>query len=452
MNLLKSYEKTDPFGKSNHLAKFTIDTPLSPFTLRNVTQQNSLYTLSFWICSETESALLIEGETLPITTEWRRHSTTFLARLSDLDIYFQKTGTYYICYAKLEKGNKSTDYTPAPEDTEADIKDAAKTATNFMSFSSKGLIVGDMTKEVLGGNTLITSDGLKIRNGEVELASFSEKLIELGKNAAESVISLCGGAGTISSDIETYNDDSYNSLVISSDYVTKLKAGNGNAMVTASSNGFVKLFAASGADENDITLFTDHTYFHKKIELREKIVLYNNAPIKGTTTDGTELSLMTLGTTNNLIIGYGHHKNGLGITSLRGNDIEFQVKKFSSKYKPYYAPDDDMSSENNAITDDWRVNGFITTSKTQVCFSIALGKPVIGNPTIVVSSMSGLTVRQEGKWLYGSASGVYVEPESYKASLIGDNTIYVVATLPADDNVINNDVCTIRASLSIEFT
>lgn len=75
---------------------------------------------------------------------------------------------------------------------------AAKTATNYLGFSSSGLVVGDMTASTLGKNVLIDSDSVDIRNGSTTLASFGATKITLGQNAENSSIDLCDGAGTIS--------------------------------------------------------------------------------------------------------------------------------------------------------------------------------------------------------------------------------------------------------------
>lgn len=61
----------------------------------------------------------------------------------------------------------------------SDIDNAAKTATNYLKFDSSGLCVGNMTG-TLQGNTLITSDGVKIRNGTTVLASFTASEVQLG--------------------------------------------------------------------------------------------------------------------------------------------------------------------------------------------------------------------------------------------------------------------------------
>lgn len=107
-------------------------------------------------------------------------------------------GSITFSQMKLEVGDKATDWTPAPEDVQEDIDNAAKTATNYLGFSSSGLVVGDMTAGSLGKNVLIDSDSVDIRNGTTRMASFGANELILGQNAANSVINLCDGAGKIS--------------------------------------------------------------------------------------------------------------------------------------------------------------------------------------------------------------------------------------------------------------
>ena len=119
----------------------------------------------------------------------------------------QGTGTVTFQWEKLEEGNKATDWTPAPEDVEADATTkannakseaisaaatdatnkanaAAKTATNYMNFANNGLTIGNMTASTLGRNVLIDSDSVDIRNGSTVLASYGEN-ISLYKDGIE---------------------------------------------------------------------------------------------------------------------------------------------------------------------------------------------------------------------------------------------------------------------------
>ena len=111
------------------------------------------------------------------------------------DGYYQ-----YWSSPKIEPGSKATDWTPAPEEVQNGIDDAAKTATNFLGYdSSGGLQIGNKIGGSWSGfRTQITGAAFNILNsaGSV-LASYGEKLIELGKNATDAVIKLCGGKGRI---------------------------------------------------------------------------------------------------------------------------------------------------------------------------------------------------------------------------------------------------------------
>ena len=91
---------------------------------------------------------------------------------------------------KLEKGNKATDWSPAPEDTQAEAEKAKKTATNYMSSDNTGIMVADLKDgeqlpaNATGKNVFITAGyesgstavdaGVHIRDGQTDLASFGE--------------------------------------------------------------------------------------------------------------------------------------------------------------------------------------------------------------------------------------------------------------------------------------
>lgn len=60
--------------------------------------------------------------------------------------------------ASTAAGNAAT----AAANAQSSADEAAKTATNYMSFTSQGLIVGDMTKEKLGRNVCINDGGVHV--------------------------------------------------------------------------------------------------------------------------------------------------------------------------------------------------------------------------------------------------------------------------------------------------
>ena len=78
--------------------------------------------------------------------------------------------------------------------------EAAKTATNFMEFTSgAGLQIGDKTNGSWKGfRSRITSTAFEILNeAGTAVASYGRKLIQLGKDSVDAIIELCGGKGNI---------------------------------------------------------------------------------------------------------------------------------------------------------------------------------------------------------------------------------------------------------------
>ena len=106
----------------------------------------------------------------------------------------------------------------AKEDVDTKITDASKTASNFITYdASNGLQVGNKTSGVWQGfRSQITSAAFRILNSSgTVLASYGDKLVELGRNATDAVIKLCGGKGQI--EYVTDEDDGTNYLQIFGD-------------------------------------------------------------------------------------------------------------------------------------------------------------------------------------------------------------------------------------------
>lgn len=112
---------------------------------------------------------------------------------------------------------------------------AAKTATNFMQFTDgTGLEVGNKTSGSWSGyRTKISASAFEILNrAGTTLAYYGDKLIQLGKNAKDAVIELCGGVGKIL--VETKSGNA--ALSIQSEYVD-IKGVHESVLETSSSSG-----------------------------------------------------------------------------------------------------------------------------------------------------------------------------------------------------------------------
>ena len=112
------------------------------------------------------------------------------------------------------------------------------------------------------------------------------------------------------------------------------------------------------------------------------------------------------------LIGYDGYKNKSGNSHVCGNDIKHFVAAAGDdvSYRPYYRAGD-------TIDIVFKSSGFVTASGTAVAFTIPLTKPIIGNPTAEVLSMSTFVLRQNGDYTHGSNGGaspvVNAKPKSY---------------------------------------
>lgn len=144
--------------------------------------------------------------------------------------YIQGSGPYTVTWT-------STKLASLPSGSiNANPLQAAKTATNFMEFTDgTGLEVGNKTSGSWSGyRTRISSAAFEILNqAGTTLAYYGDKLIQLGKNAKDAVIELCGGVGKIKVDTSPGGSAA---LSIQSEYID-IKGVHEAVVETSSSTG-----------------------------------------------------------------------------------------------------------------------------------------------------------------------------------------------------------------------
>lgn len=165
------------------------------------------------------------------------------------------------------------------------------------------------------------------------------------------------------------------------------------------------------------------------------------------TDDNYEMRLqLNRSSVGNLVLGYGQYEEGTHNTNIYGGSgIHFFLKNPNISWYPYYKKGDSFNV-------NWHGAGYITNGSKQVNFSLPLSKPVINVSLVSVSATSGVTIRQNGNYLYGSSASDGTKSGTYTASVAtGGNSVNVSITFTDTTNVINNDVCGIYANLKITF-
>lgn len=115
-------------------------------------------------------------------------------------------------------------------------------------------------------------------------------------------------------------------------------------------------------------------------------------------------------------------------------------------FQPYF------TKGNSASFKVWLM-GYTTSGMVEVLFFMPFSRPIIGASGVSVSSVNGLIIRQNNKYLYGSTATVYVKPSSYTSEIVdGGQGVNIRAKMPNTTNVTNNTACAITASIKITFS
>ena len=116
------------------------------------------------------------------------------------------------------------------------------------------------------------------------------------------------------------------------------------------------------------------------------------------------------------------------------------------EFQPYF------TKGNSASFKVWLM-GYTSSGMKEVLFFMPFSRPIMGASGVSVSSIDGLIIRQNNKYLYGSTATVYVKPSSYTSEIVnGGQGVNIRAKMPNTTNVTNNTACAITASIKITFS
>ena len=283
---------------------------------------------------------------------------------------------------------------------EEKISEAAKVATNFMKYiEGLGLVVGDMRGNTLGQNALLDANGMCVRNNNSEIVRFGITDIKIVNEDGEPIYS---GTGSVVK--------SQNNIVVATQQTKN--ANNTNVGGKAA----LELYYDSAKDNMGLSLSvksgTSYTDLYESIG---NGIYADNSNTKIVSSDVIKLDAARI-----------YLSTSLGT------------------WRPYFCAGDSISAT-------FGTAGYITNSGKDVIFIIPLSKPMVGNPTI--TSVEGLMVRQNNKYLYGGSSTKYVKPSKYAIhSTLSGGCICVTATMPNTTDVTNNSPCGIWANIKITFS
>ena len=170
------------------------------------------YTLSFYIRADssttvqTSVAASQKIKVHEVTTEWVRHTVTYTAGMSGSITFWPVAAniTIYLANVKLEKGNKATDWTPAPEDVDSSI---SAVNAKFASYST----TSEMESAITVAKSEITSEVSEKYSTKAELETVDGKVTTLEEWQSEAsqkitkdgIIATVGNYYAYQSDLDT---------------------------------------------------------------------------------------------------------------------------------------------------------------------------------------------------------------------------------------------------------
>lgn len=449
-------------------------------------------TCGFWLYYGSSDQVKQGGYAYAHFLRGDRKSTSFkqvvtipsVANLHDIYIAFRfntysdgtanVTGKFW--NLKLERGNNTTDWTPAPEDLETRIS-AAETeisnnnkqialkasqteVTNLKSAlgdlsvytNKKTTMVQDITGWQYTWDTVISTDAAEIASHK-DYITFDKGNIILGDSASASKLKL-------TKDSIQFKGTSDTAITPDSDATAWItgKVFHINSGEIESSLKFGKVLMKP--TKNGIQI-------GNKAEFGERVRI--GYPLSSNMQYTYSDCPLVVGSNTNTIGDYPWFAVDDGYAFVRNGIItpgDFIIKfgeytldrpnggKFSGTLRPYYRADDVINME-------FYVNGYVTSNKQEVIFLIPLSRPIMSTP-VSISSINGLTIRQNGIYIYGSTASKPIKPSSYTATVIGGrNGLNVRAKIVMGSNegftdneiskIVNNDTCAITASIKISF-
>ena len=213
-----------------------------------------------------------------------------------------------------------------------------------------------------------------------------------------------------------------------------------------SADGQIRLNSGTGVME---FLSADGYKFGNNVEDAGNFTMStNNTSMFGVDQNGLKKNILQLqNSSGNTVIGYDNYDKASGNTNVYGYDINFGVSNVATPtfFRPYRRKGD-------TITLTIRTAGYVTNAKTDVIFWIPMAAPIIGSPTVTLTSGNGFIIRQGDKYTHGSAADTYAKPSSYEAVSTPFNGIYVKAVFSNTTNVTNNNTLGIYWNGTITFS
>ena len=212
----------------------------------------------------------------------------------------------------------------------------------------------------------------------------------------------------------------------SDEAIQAIELCNNNNNLTIGYGNYANASGNTNIYGNTVSLYSNNT-----IPVNRAMLFNNGQALYWKNASGTSRNVLTIDSSNNVLLGYGGYSAGEGITAIEGNDVRICSKAAGANFVPYFRAGDQISITINTA-------GYVTSSKTKVYFSVQTNVKLLGVSTVTATSNNGFMLRQGNAYTHGCSSSTYVKPDSYSVTK-SEGGLNICATFSTTTNVTNND-------------
>lgn len=255
-NTLSSTKVTSPENKSETVAHFSIDTPSTPFVMKNVVSLADDYVFSCFVKSDSTGSFKIGDKQVATSNKWTEVKIPFSVSSNgnpDIAIYFTVNGQYYFYHTQVERGEVPTKWQPSPDDVDEDIQSVSTTqqasieampgkimAQVAQQYATKSDF-SQITQRADSISSTVTRVNNKVNDGSQIISTINQTAEDVSINANK--INL-NGVVTANNNFKILSDGSMeaNNGTFKGDIVDK----NGNKIVSTDGLKFQLMFVGAG--------------------------------------------------------------------------------------------------------------------------------------------------------------------------------------------------------------
>lgn len=268
-NTLNSTKVTSPENKQETVAHFSIDTPSTPFVMKNVVSLADDYVFSCFVKSDSTGSFKIGDKQVTTSNKWTEVKIPFTVDSNgnpDIAIYFTVNGQYYFYHTQVERGEVPTKWQPSPDDVDENIQSVSTTQQASIE-AMPGKIMAqvaeqyatktdfsNITQRADSISTTVARVNNKVNDGSEIISTINQTAEDVSINASKinlnGVVTANNNFKILSDGSMAANNGTFNGVIKLNDNKTVIDGKGGIGQLSFSSNSGYLGYAQSAGGLN----------------------------------------------------------------------------------------------------------------------------------------------------------------------------------------------------------